>query len=59
MGKTDRVDPPGRRMNKEQGWVRRITRRIERHNTRAHINHERYDDADTRQIKGTEGWITS
>lgn len=57
MSHTDR-QPPRNWYAKERGWARRQTRRLERHNAAAHIRHQRYDAADTRQVKPTQGWMT-
>ncbi len=60
MSRTTRRVGQGRKWwNKEAGWARRITRRLERHRSKNLIQSENYDLAASRQIKPTEGWITS
>ena len=58
MSRTERNLPPQKYYNKESSENRRKTRRIERHRAVALIQHERYDDVDTRLVKNTEGWET-
>jgi hypothetical protein len=58
MSRTEREDEHRKWHRKESGFNRRRTRRLERHNAEALLRHDRYDDVDTRLVKGTEGWET-
>lgn len=57
MSDTDR-DKPYRPFSHEGPWARKLTRRRERSRTRDLLRTGRHDLADTRQTKGTCGWIT-
>lgn len=43
---------------RERPWARRQTRRLERHSAKRLLQQQRYDEVDTRQTKGTQGWLT-
>lgn len=43
---------------REASWAKRLTRRIERNRARQLLRNGGFDKADTRQVKGTEGWLT-
>ena len=57
MSRTERKEPR-RWYNHEGRWARILIRRTERAKARHLMNTGRFDLADTRQVKGTEGWIT-
>ena len=44
--------------SREASWARRLTRRMERVKARQLLRNGRFELADTRQVKGTEGWLT-
>jgi len=54
---SDRDVPPNW-WAKESGWARRLTRRMERVKARQLLRSGRFELADTRQVKGTQGWLT-
>lgn len=58
MSRTYRDRDNYREHRHESGFSRRNTRRQERNKVRDHIRHERFEDADTRQTKNTEGWLS-
>lgn len=43
---------------REKAWARKMVRRKERHTAKSLLRRKRYDDVDTRQTKGTQGWLT-
>lgn len=43
---------------REAPWAKRLTRRIERNRARQLMRNGRFDRADTRQVKPTQGWMT-
>ncbi|MBM4569318.1 hypothetical protein GS534_24095 [Rhodococcus hoagii] len=43
---------------REKAWARKMVRRKERHNAKSLLRKKKYDDVDTRQTKGTQGWLT-
>lgn len=43
---------------REKPWARKLVRRLERNRARRLLRAGRYDEADTRQTKGTQGWLT-
>lgn len=58
MSRTEREEP--RKWFNHEGHIARVlTRRRERAKARHLMRIGRHDLADTRQIKGSEGWITN
>lgn len=43
---------------REKAWARKMVRRKERHTAKSLLRRQKYDDVDTRQTKGTQGWLT-
>lgn len=53
---TTRVCSP--KYRREKAFARKMVRRKERHTTKSLLRRKKYDDVDTRQTKGTQGWLT-
>jgi hypothetical protein len=59
MSRTRRSDFPDRFWYRhENSWARQLTRRTERNRARQLMRNDRFDLADTRQTKPTQGWLT-
>jgi len=58
MAREHQKPPWYRWYSKESSWARRMTRRQERNRTKHLLRNDKFDQADTRQTKNTQGWLT-